>query len=367
LVDGVSVISPDRFAQTYTPENCFVLLASVDSNTKKMADFLSDLGFHKSIDFETIQTLSPYYPVVEITGVCNLRCPSCIRSNPQLISNGKFMNFDTYREVILKLTREIPFLYLVDLYIWGEPILNPELPKMVALNNELGIASGLSTNLNDIRNLDAVLASLPAQLRVSVSGMSRDTYEITHAGGKWEKVSKNLEILSSLVRKYNNVTTVEFYFHIYKHNLHEISIAQEMCETLGFKFHPALGIILSSDILSLYRSTGNLSAEAESIRDKLLIDVDELIAYCDETRERDCILTRVIPVINWDLSVMPCCNYSYSNTISNNYLSLKLNDLVDLRTNSDLCRKCQSQSLHRWNDQVNYSSVLAGVMRSTSL
>lgn len=361
-INGLPVMSPQEFANFFDNRSTFVILASVDSKTKEMTESLERLNFLRGLDYLTIQDLCPFYPVIEVTGVCNLRCPSCIRSSKNLIPNGKMMTFDTYAKVIHKMVQEIPFLYLVDLYIWGEPILNPEISKMIKLNNELGVATGLSTNLNNIKNLDSVLESKPDQLRVSVSGLSAETYEVTHAGGKWEKVKTNLIKLADLVNKYQKYTSIEFYFHIYKHNVHEIKQAIELCRNFGFNFHPALGIILSSDLISRYRETKKLTPEAENIRKLLVLDIDELLQMCEESNAGDCILTRVIPVINWDLSVMPCCNYSYTNTISNNYLDISLGDLINLRTYSTLCFQCQQKSLHRWNDQVSYNKTINKVL-----
>ena len=109
------------------------------------------------------------------------------------------MSLKDYKSVVHKLIEEIPFLYLVDLYIWGEPILNKELPDIIRLNNELGLSTGISTNLNDIRNMPASLDAEPALVRVSLSGMSAETYEITHTRGKWSKVEKIYVLFRNLL------------------------------------------------------------------------------------------------------------------------------------------------------------------------
>ena len=79
--------------------------------------------------------------------------------------------------------------------MFGEkPILNKDLPKIIKYNNELwGLASGLSTNLNNVTHLEKTIEAQPAQIRISCSGMSKETYEITHTG-KWPKFSKNVEL-----------------------------------------------------------------------------------------------------------------------------------------------------------------------------
>ena len=143
---GVPIIEPKGILDD--PEigkKTFILIASVDKHNKEMFASCESVGLIKGRDFINVQELSPYYPTVEISGVCNLRCISCPKGNTlHKPKKGGFMSAADYTKVINKLVREIPFLYLVDLYIWGEALLNPELPEIIKINTSLGIASGIS-------------------------------------------------------------------------------------------------------------------------------------------------------------------------------------------------------------------------------
>jgi MoaA/NifB/PqqE/SkfB family radical SAM enzyme len=340
--------------------NAFVLTASVESKNREMYSILEQVGLIKGKDYVGIQTLSPFYPTIEVAGLCNLKCSSCIRSDSEIIENGKYMSLHDYSKVINKMVKEIPFLYLVDLYVFGEPLLNNDLPDIITLNNELGIASGLSTNLNNIRNLEAVMLARPAQLRVSLSGASKETYEVTHTGGRWDKVSNNLIKLGELSNALGNKTIIEIYFHIYQHNKSEIKIIADLCKKYSFRFHPSLAVLFSDYALS-YSESGVMNSNAKIASDLMLVDIDTLLDDCKREAHLNCILTRIVPVINWDLSVMPCCNYTYSS-IAANYLDIKLEDIINKRTNSGVCAKCQKHSLHRWNNQIAYSSKVKQVV-----
>ena len=48
------------------------------------------------------------------------------------METGKYMSASDYKKVITKMVSEIPFLYLVDLYVFGEPLLNKELPEIMS-------------------------------------------------------------------------------------------------------------------------------------------------------------------------------------------------------------------------------------------
>lgn len=358
---GVGTISPDTFfSLPDVRDTTFVLTASVDLKNKVMFEALQHHGFERSVSFENIQTLSPFYPTIEVTGLCNLRCSSCIRSDKSIIEDGKYMSYEDYEKVITKLVGEIPFVYLVDLYIFGEPMLNKDLPRMIRLNNQLGLASGLSTNLYSIKYLKAVLDEHPAQIRVSLSGASEKTYDVTHTGGEWYKVEKNLQTLAELIAKRGHRTIVEVYYHIYKHNQYEIAKIQELCTRYGFRFHPSLAVLFS-DFALHYSCEGTVPDSAKVANDLTLITMEQLLKDCRDHAHLNCILTRVIPVINWDLSVMPCCNYTYSK-IATNYLDIPLADLIQARTHSTVCTTCQAHALHRWNNQGYYAEFVSCVV-----
>lgn len=363
---GAEVYHPESVLKgDDAPSRIFVLTATVDIKNKEIFKSLTeDYGFERGKSFDSIQALSPFYPTVEVAGLCNLRCSSCPRSDQSMFEPGKFMSFEDYEKVVNKLVREIPFLYLVDLYIFGEPMLNPDIAKMIRLNNTLGLATGLSTNLNNIKNLEAALDAFPAQLRVSLSGVSKETYEATHTGGSWERVSANMKRLSELNEKYGNRTIVELYFHIYKHNIHEMQDVIEMCEAYKFRFHPSLAVLFPDYVLK-YLQTGVLPQTAEAADSRMLKPLKTLIDDCISQADKNCTLTRIVPVVNWDLSVMACCNYSYTG-IASNYLEVELSELIERRTYSSTCATCQKHALHRWNNQGSYSSYISDVVNSST-
>ena len=272
------------------------------------------------------------------------------------------MSFEKYRQIVNKMVKEMPFLYLVDLYMWGEPLLNPSIAEIIRYGNAIGIASGLSTNLNNISQLEKALEEKPALLRVSISGLSKETYEVTHTGGRWVNVEKNLKTLSELVRRNGNKTIVEFYFHIYKHNIHEIEEARALCSNYGFRFHPALATVFA-DYALRYRLTGEIPELARTAADLLVRNVDDLLQECDSNNEKSCILTRCVPNVDWDGSVKACCNYAHG-IITEEYLKIPLEKIVELRTISDTCGICQENSLHRWNFQTSYIQFVQDLIES---
>jgi len=344
----------------------FILVASVDKKNKEIFGQCQKSGLLKGRDFINIQQLAPFYPTVEVSGVCNLRCISCPRgSSSRLQEQAGFMSSREYSKVIRKLIDEIPFLYLVDLYMWGDPLLNPELPEIIRVNKELGIASGISTNLNYAEHLEDIVKTAPAQIRVSVSGYGAQNYEVTHTGGKWEKLYNNLILLSELIKKYEAKTIVEIYYHVYNNNHDEARQMQEYCLDQGFRFHPVLSMLFPDFVLD-YCEGIELSSEASKAEELMLIRLDKLIKNATKDSRKKCLLNRVIPIINWDMSVMPCCNYSY-HKLSDNYLDISLNDIIKLRANHYLCQKCQKHALHRYFNPEYYADLVNTTLGGTRI
>lgn len=68
--NGVKVIHPNELLNDEIAlHNAFILTASVDSKNKKMFEILASKGLLKMEQYCSIQTLSPLYPTVEVTGL----------------------------------------------------------------------------------------------------------------------------------------------------------------------------------------------------------------------------------------------------------------------------------------------------------
>ena len=81
---GTPILHPDAIlARGDAKETAFILTATVDTKNKVLFKLCEAAGLERGVDFENIQTLSPFYPTIEITGICNLRCRSCPRGNPE--------------------------------------------------------------------------------------------------------------------------------------------------------------------------------------------------------------------------------------------------------------------------------------------
>jgi radical SAM protein with 4Fe4S-binding SPASM domain len=145
---------------------------------------------------------APPLPVelqIEVTGACNLRCRMCLVSyRPAISKSAGALDFATFR----RLLDDNPQLERVTLQGLGEPLLAPDLLRMVELGAERGLEVGFNTNgmlLTPPWSRRLVAAGL-AWLHVSLDGATPETYEAIRAHARFDRVIAHIEALVAAKR-----------------------------------------------------------------------------------------------------------------------------------------------------------------------
>jgi radical SAM protein with 4Fe4S-binding SPASM domain len=137
---------------------------------------------------------------VEVTGACNLACQMClVRYRPKLGKTEAAMCFHTFKGIV----DELPELEKVTLQGLGEPLLAPDLFRMIEYAAGRGIRMGFNTNgtfLTRERSRRLVAAGLD-WLHVSLDGATAETYEGIRDGASFERVRANLIDLVDVMRE----------------------------------------------------------------------------------------------------------------------------------------------------------------------
>ncbi len=141
-----------------------------------------------------LTTLDPPLPreiQLEVTRSCNLRCRMCLvryRDVPNRREGS--MPFETFKRVV----DELPDLRAITLQGLGEPLLAPDLFRMIEYATGRGITIGFNTNatlLTRARAERLIRAHLD-WLHVSIDGATAETYESIRDGSSFERVRRNL-------------------------------------------------------------------------------------------------------------------------------------------------------------------------------
>lgn len=156
------------------------------------------------IQKKVILDSSPIILNIEVTNACNLNCTIC--PSKGLAKKG-FLDLDLL-EKIIKENKDVLENQCVWLHYSGEPLLHPDLPKIIETFRINNIETRLSTNATLLTE-DIAFKIMKAGLGYivfSVDGYSKETYENIRKGADFDVVEKN--ILNFLrIKKKNNFKT----------------------------------------------------------------------------------------------------------------------------------------------------------------
>lgn len=205
--------------------------------------FIHNFGFRKFynlfslwIEFKRNATRLSSYPRqsnIEVTNICNLRCPDCYLGSGSSARKKRNLTFDEFKMIIDQLA---DYLFAVNLGPNGEPFLNKDIFKMIGYLKKKNVGSILSSNLNFSNDnyIDKIIDSGLQHLTVGIDGASQDTYQNYRIGGDFSKVISNL---TSLIRRRNErrlrFPFVEWLYVVTKHNENEIEKAKKIAENIG--------------------------------------------------------------------------------------------------------------------------------------
>ena len=323
-----------------------VIITGSGHNSDEIAGLCDKAGLRKGSDYILCSDLNDIDPSVDIAGACNLKCISCPRGNMEDQPPVGFMSASTYKRVLNKLIDEIPLLGSIQLYAWGEPMLNKELPEIIAMTRDARVLTAISSNLNYAKNLEAVVAAGPDWFKVSCSGWGKN-YEVTHTGGKWELFLSNLHKLARFRDKLNPEMQIILNYHLYKHNIEEdYRRIESLCKELSIIFIPNCAYLYPLDYIMDFVDGKALSPEAMKITPMLLMPLEEGILKARELASQPCCEERTFP-INWDCSVRECGVF-FQPYIAGNFLETPIKRIIEKQRKGKLCAECKKRGIHQF-------------------
>lgn len=182
----------------------------------------------------------PLWLTIDPSNICNLRCVFCPTGQQRGTRSQTIMPLNKFKKIIDILG---PYLFHIDFCNWGEPLLNKDLPEMVAYAKRFGPSTKIDTNLNiDLSRDEArrLISSGIDSLTMSVDGASQRTYETYRRDGDFDKVMRNMRLLTEVRRELRSRTPrLHWQFLVFKHNEHERSLAERMSreievDSIGF-------------------------------------------------------------------------------------------------------------------------------------
>jgi radical SAM protein with 4Fe4S-binding SPASM domain len=260
-----------------------------------------------------------YFPnklTIDIGNVCNLKCPLCPTGRNDNTSVKGLMKIEAFKKVIDELGR---YLTKLELYNWGEPLLNKDLIPMVRYAKAKNIPVSISTNLNimDEKIAEDLISTNIDKILISCDGASTETYSKYRVGGDFQKVLSNIHLLQEARKKLKNrYTRLILLFHVFRHNEHEIQKIRQLSRSLGIELRiNKMRTDMGKEIFE--------KAEVSIERDRNWIPENPTYSAFDLNKKKKrfqmkCRQLWTTTVINWDGSVLPCCavygeRYAFGN------------------------------------------------------
>jgi MoaA/NifB/PqqE/SkfB family radical SAM enzyme len=245
----------------------------------------------------------PHNIRLEASSFCQLRCPSCPTTTGAIDSTiGR--GFLTAKNFAALLERN-PTLRSIELSNYGEILLNPELPHILQIAWQQGVAitMGNGVNLNHVREdtLKALVEFRVRTLTCSIDGASAETYRRYRVRGNFDTVMANVERIVRFKEQYgSDLPKMSWQFVVFGHNEHEIPAARARATSLGMEFWTKISWddkfspIRNADFVREQTGQSVTRAEHEAVTGRKYLDI-----ICHQLWDD--------PQINWDGKNLGCC------------------------------------------------------------
>jgi len=290
---------------------------------------------------------------IDVVSTCNLACPTCPVDNwPKDSWTGAkgIMDAALLHQLIRKAISEC-LVGTIDLFAYTEPLLHPRLPELVAIVKSYGLRCMISTNLNVMRDADALLAANPDEISISVSGFHQDTYGVTHAGGDIKVVKKHMRTLADAKQRLASKTKVVVFFHKYRTNLGDLPLMKDFATSLGLDFDECWASFFPLEKVLTYArpelALAEITEADRSIIDRLAVPLTDVVELASRTPAHSCTLQDTAIVLDVTGNVYLCCDAAMDakrNRIAS-YLDSTLETVQARKKNHSLCTTCMASGL----------------------
>lgn len=178
----------------------------------------------------------PLHMQFELTSYCNLRCPVCPTGTKELEREAEAMAPELFERVW---EETAPYLLTASLWAWGEPLLHPQLGRILKAARRHGVATLLSTNGMPLRHeavREALVEHPVTTLIVAIDGLTDETNTKYRIGAKLETILEGVRELAELKRRRGaQYPVLQLRYIVMSHNEHEVAHVEEFARRHGFE------------------------------------------------------------------------------------------------------------------------------------
>lgn len=185
-------------------------------------------------------TIFPTAIHLDACSICQLECPLCVTAESASIIGRGSLTVEDFKRLI----DHNPWIREIGFANKGEIFLNNELVQMLQYAREkdisLDIDHGVNLNHAGEEALEALVKYQVISLRVSIDGITQETYQIYRVGGNLKRVIDNIRKINRYKVKYRSAKPcLVFQFIPFGHNDHEMEGARLLARMLNMEisFH----------------------------------------------------------------------------------------------------------------------------------
>lgn len=188
----------------------------------------------------------PTFVSVEPANFCQLRCPECPvgmrgerreakgeRGTPLLGgAGGGLLTMELFHRILDDVKEHA---HTMQFYFQGEPLLNKQLPEMIAAAHQVGLYTIVSTNAQALtpEMANALVKSGLSRIIVSIDGFSEESYAAYRVRGSLHKALEGLQHLANAKAELHSRIRIELQVLRLRSNEHEWDWIKKNYKKLG--------------------------------------------------------------------------------------------------------------------------------------
>ena len=274
----------------------------------------------------------PFLPTIihlETTTKCNLECTICPRTSSLSQKESKDDNrwnrnlsINQFQTIL----EQFDSLRYIRLHGLGEPLMNPDLSRIISIASSRGINAEFTTNATLLTRdrAEALIMANISEITISIDGATKEVYEKIRENAQFETVIENVRHLDEIRKKLNKKKPfIRINMVVTTENINELSDVLKMAKNLGAKEfraspmvppHPNLKLLVPDSLLWT-KATKEARILAHHLGIGLVCSGPSIKNYDIHKNSGSSLVTKckqpwLAPYIRIDGYVTPCCNTS---------------------------------------------------------
>ena len=231
----------------------------------------------------------------ELTNNCNLSCPNCSTGSGLMQRERGYMDIVLFNKILNELG---PYLYNINLYFQGEPMLHPLFYLFIGTSQVPNTVVSTNGHYLSVENSEKIAVSGLKKLIISLDGIDQKTYSAYRVNGKVDTVIDGINNICQARKRHNSSLKIEIQLLVNRVNEHQIPMIRQLTKNVNASLS-----LKSMQVIDDAQRRSWMPLNERFRRYKIQ---DGKYVIKNSLPDR-CARLWFNPVITWDGKVIPCC------------------------------------------------------------